>query len=101
TDSTSTYPLSLHDALPIYVTTDDRDSGLLDDGGHRVDREHLDVAEEGNHAVLDEPAPLGDRGGRVALVIRDRQLDRVAVQAATRSEEHTSELQSPDHLVCR
>src|SRR5947208_13319561 len=33
----------------------------------------------------------------------DRRLlqERVAVAAARRSEEHTSELQSPDHLVCR
>src|SRR5258708_16738121 len=28
-------------------------------------------------------------------------LDRGAVRVAERSEEHTSELQSPDHLVCR
>src|SRR5258708_23281957 len=27
--------------------------------------------------------------------------DRVAAGGHTRSEEHTSELQSPDHLVCR
>src|SRR5688572_30765847 len=65
------------------VTTDDRDSGLLDHGLHRVDREHLDVAEEGHDALLDKPAPLGDRGRRVALVIRDRKLDRVAVQTTT------------------
>src|SRR5438552_10829677 len=28
-------------------------------------------------------------------------LDHVEVEASLRSEEHTSELQSPDHLVCR
>src|SRR5258708_25684145 len=27
--------------------------------------------------------------------------DRSMMEAASRSEEHTSELQSPDHLVCR
>src|SRR5258708_31848370 len=35
---------------------------------------------------------------------RDEQIardDRPAVARDTRSEEHTSELQSPDHLVCR
>src|SRR5207244_4920433 len=30
-----------------------------------------------------------------------RRLRRLAVQHMARSEEHTSELQSPDHLVCR
>src|SRR5207244_10907283 len=35
----------------------------------------------------------GDRGGQ------DRRVE--AVRGAGRSEEHTSELQSPDHLVCR
>src|SRR5258708_15392112 len=30
-----------------------------------------------------------------------RRLARHAAAAAPRSEEHTSELQSPDHLVCR
>src|SRR5258708_15882634 len=30
-----------------------------------------------------------------------RRLDPIALGALIRSEEHTSELQSPDHLVCR
>src|SRR5207244_12472273 len=45
----------------------------------------------------DGPRRPGDRGGgheraAHALAVRDRH---------RRSEEHTSELQSPDHLVCR
>src|SRR5258708_25346249 len=31
----------------------------------------------------------------------DRQEERPAARSVWRSEEHTSELQSPDHLVCR
>src|SRR5207244_11639714 len=31
----------------------------------------------------------------------DRYVDRGGVALSQRSEEHTSELQSPDHLVCR
>src|SRR5207244_9742183 len=56
------YPLSLHDALPIYGAAVRQCEGLR----------------------ASPPGPLGGggRGGR-------------------RSEEHTSELQSPDHLVCR
>src|SRR5207244_10170542 len=39
-------------------------------------------------------------GDPAALTVRDRHADDLAAQAR-RSEEHTSELQSPDHLVCR
>src|SRR5258708_22270367 len=38
----------------------------------------------------------GDRRGSIA-----ERRGRLAGAAAMRSEEHTSELQSPDHLVCR
>src|SRR5207244_13624291 len=89
------YPLSLHDALPI---------------SRSCRRLHPAVAQL--HETL--------RAGGQGLVVR-HQHDRapVAVQALqeardllarravevarrlVRSEEHTSELQSPDHLVCR
>src|SRR5258708_8776338 len=39
-------------------------------------------------------------GGSLAGTIQ-RILDRTSRSGASRSEEHTSELQSPDHLVCR
>src|SRR5947208_13238801 len=39
--------------------------------------------------------------GRPLREIRDRVLAANAYLGAARSEEHTSELQSPDHLVCR
>src|SRR5947208_11977251 len=42
---------------------------------------------EPDHQVHDPVRPAGRRAGRV--------------DQAPRSEEHTSELQSPDHLVCR
>src|SRR5258708_18986352 len=35
------------------------------------------------------------------LRVEDRFLGREGLRLALRSEEHTSELQSPDHLVCR
>src|SRR5207244_13500869 len=43
----------------------------------------------------------------IPAIVRARSVDRVVVSLADargklpRSEEHTSELQSPDHLVCR
>src|SRR5258708_10289593 len=39
--------------------------------------------------------------GLVAFALLSGVADSQAVRASDRSEEHTSELQSPDHLVCR
>src|SRR5207244_5017871 len=53
------------------------------------------------------PVVIGDCLSEKSAAIRGAQrLERVRVQSRTadtseRSEEHTSELQSPDHLVCR
>src|SRR5258708_22721720 len=87
TATTEIYTLSLHDALPI---------SLVHLGG-RV----------GEHRDLDPEHGAGDGRAEqrlVALVVgvrdqRDHARDHPA--RADRSEEHTSELQSPDHLVCR
>src|SRR5690606_41250073 len=90
-DSTELYPLSLHDALPI------------------SEREHL------AHQYLQPPdVPLGDADQQrvlVAVVVIERRLGKSAGFgdlvhrggriAAPRSEEHTSELQSRENLVCR
>src|SRR3989442_15626733 len=75
TATTEIYTLSLHDALPISRPRDDR----------------------GVAARL--PMPRGARrvgaaNGRSGSDVRDRS-------RSVRSEEHTSELQSRPHLVCR
>src|SRR5207244_13650048 len=76
---TQLYPLSLHDALPIY-------------------RRHRDA--HGGHVRV-QRAVVGLVGEAVAaVVVRRRRVGEAAVRIQ-RSEEHTSELQSPDHLVCR
>src|SRR5439155_1803700 len=73
---TELYTLSLHDALPIY-----RRGSRDHDGGARHRRSDL-------HRIADP-------GGR-------HQHDhRLGGQLQPRSEEHTSELQSRGHLVCR
>src|SRR5438552_14566698 len=41
------------------------------------------------------------RGRGDPLLLGDLPCDRGASRGHARSEEHTSELQSPDHLVCR
>src|SRR2546422_7037966 len=68
--TTEIYPLSLHDALPIFVHH------------HRLLVRELEVGV----AVGDVDPRLGQRLARLLVL---------------RSEEHTSELQSRLHLVCR
>src|SRR5947208_16787718 len=78
------YPLSLHDALPISPALD-LPGPSRSRGRRPLRRRRLGALE----ALRVSEATSGTRG------IVD------AFGARTRSEEHTSELQSPDHLVCR
>src|SRR2546422_4531280 len=73
TATTEIYTLSLHDALPIYLPH-----------GHARHR----------------PGRGRDGGGHGVRRLRPR-LDRGPYRRRARSEEHTSELQSRLHLVCR
>src|SRR5437870_6669811 len=81
------YPLSLHDALPICES----------DEQLRVHRSRRHApASSGRGRPRSE---LGPRAAvRAALV---RHAGPAAAPRAARSEEHTSELQSRGHLVCR
>src|SRR5438552_18623741 len=75
TATTAIYTLSLHDALPI-----SRTSGRCGARGCRGTR------------------PRAPRGSRASGA---RRPPPPPPRPPARSEEHTSELQSPDHLVCR
>src|SRR3712207_9041921 len=77
TATTEIYTLSLHDALPISLDADTAAAAAA----HRPD---------------DDRATAVD----VAVEQRVQRDDRVVVLGA-RSEEHTSELQSRQYLVCR
>src|SRR5207248_11281405 len=94
------YTLSLHDALPILLECPDAfASGQFVSGGHAGERQ-IDARPAACQAAgktilryrrrTREPAWRHDSGD-----IRTRRRARV------RSEEHTSELQSPYDLVCR
>src|SRR5207244_11297015 len=74
---TEIYTLSLHDALPILPVAD-----------HRAEQDRRHRVEAGHRRPRAGRNPPGPRDG-------------LSHATALRSEEHTSELQSPDHLVCR
>src|SRR5437764_9488150 len=80
TATTEIYTLSLHDALPICV------SGAA--------LEHRAVHEAGAREESHDPR-------RVAIDEHVLPRDEYVVHDEDRSEEHTSELQSPMYLVCR
>src|SRR5207244_11235162 len=88
------YSLSLHDALPIYIEVRpfDGDTIPYEDGSFDVAL-LVDVVHHADHPL--ELLSEARRVARSCLVIKDQTLE------GFRSEEHTSELQSPDHLVCR
>src|SRR5258708_9595804 len=44
---------------------------------------------------------IAKKGGNILIVGTKRQAQSIIEEEIKRSEEHTSELQSPDHLVCR
>src|SRR5436305_8113416 len=80
------FPLSLHDALPIYFYLPLPNSIMT----------HPEDTAPAHHTPTPWTIPPGS--GRS---IRDRDGNPIAVSLADRSEEHTSELQSRPHLVCR
>src|SRR5207244_8904599 len=92
--STALYPLSLHDALPIFAFSALRWRSRCSRGSSLALRQ-----------LCNRPKSLSRR--------RSRNPPEPSSVAGTcgsascwswvryRSEEHTSELQSPDHLVCR
>src|SRR5690606_40345169 len=91
--ATSVYPLSLHDALPI--SDPEHFRTLLADGGLEAVSAHGD-------AVRAKGLQWGMAGLPIALDSPAEEF-RAALGSLpdARSEEHTSELQSRENLVCR
>src|SRR5688500_19858594 len=90
---TSFYTLSLHDALPISVIFTHVDTAILwvvssTERLVRMSPLPLNAAAPSDHVTPAEAVPW-------------RALPELSEAVVPRSEEHTSELQSPCNLVCR
>src|SRR5207244_13648923 len=99
TATTQSFTLSLHDALPIYAY------GQI---YACYAQRHMRIV-GGESALRESIAVPPDIGGQAESLVREIDLEGCAevefrrddAGNPYRSEEHTSELQSPDHLVCR
>src|SRR5207244_13272939 len=97
----TTYTLSLHDALPI--SEPEPDERGLHHACLPIHRAQLAPQAHHRYRRLREfcrspCSPAGEAvGRRVSCHLR---LEIQAPWERSRSEEHTSELQSPDHIVC-
>src|SRR5437762_7433561 len=92
--STPSYSLSLHDALPISAYVAGAFLVLM--------REHGVVLNEGARILIHSNVPESKGvSSSAALEIAVMQAVVAAFELNIRSEEHTSELQSPMYLVCR
>src|SRR5205807_3552777 len=98
TATTDIYTLSLHDALPIFLFELRAHSGQV--AQLLVEAEALELINGADVIVLEEER---DALGAESLDFQQVQAGgRVFLeQLVARSEEHTSELQSPCNLVCR
>src|SRR5207253_8159933 len=92
---TSIYTLSLHDALPIFTSV-----------GPYVEGQALARSKDRSLGVMvwgvdpDHPQAIADLD-KFLWQAKATELKACGWSGSTRSEEHTSELQSRGHLVCR
>src|SRR5258708_39899110 len=86
TATTEIYTLSLHDALPIFIEVYEPKCRFKD-------------REESFHVC--RCSKLGSIAQCTYRASAPAAAAKAGVRYLRRSEEHTSELQSPDHLVCR
>src|SRR5690606_42059331 len=91
--STQLYTLSLHDALPIFLTARERDGVTWIEGAVR---DGLSPLLYGFNQISRALTGLWT----TATTVRDALEENERLRAE-RSEEHTSELQSRENLVCR
>src|SRR5690606_40821982 len=99
TAPTETYALSLHDALPI-LQTKLSVAGQVS-GRPLISNEQFSIGGWDSVRGYYESQELGDDGVSGQFNLESPSWHNLLGNAAQRSEEHTSELQSRENLVCR
>src|SRR5690606_40066232 len=95
------FPLSLHDALPIYKVLLLTESIFSMDGDAAPLVSLAELAQRYDAGlVVDEAHAVGVYGPRGGGLIEELELQSQVLAKLGRSEEHTSELQSRENLVC-
>src|SRR5207244_13539800 len=99
--TTTITPLSLHDALPIYKGNVVVWTMELNNPGNLVELgwTHSSLKPGDEVTVTFNPAKSKPNGICVDVLFADGRKLHSSQGCVQRSEEHTSELQSPDHLV--
>src|SRR5205807_10291660 len=95
------YTLSLHDALPIYKPCHDRERGHQDGAqAYTISFEQRGMQ---RHSARAKPIRVVHLQNSILLYDAEQEehAERAPKAERPRSEEHTSELQSPCNLVCR
>src|SRR5690625_6392526 len=92
TTPSSIYSLSLHDALPIYHVVRH---------GNRVSGREKIMPRRGHLGCIYSEYYTRIQRSRSIVLIELRAIEVCGQTCKKRSEEHTSELQSRGHLVCR
>src|SRR5207248_10003250 len=94
------YTPPLHDALPICLDRLRRRSRMAEAADHAWPVGRRDRVQH-HELPGDSAAVFSDPLGRFLRVLRWNRRAWGRIQSVSRSEEHTSELQSPYDLVCR
>src|SRR5690606_41455642 len=92
--------LSLHDALPIWHAEAEAVAAWFDLHAFQAMQQGFTPVPRGRRRTPEHVVAL-ERRQRDAGDMRNAELCRQIAVAAGRSEEHTSELQSRENLVCR
>src|SRR5690606_40728409 len=89
--------LSLHDALPIYTAGEVSGLAAVATSGAYSDLSGTPSIPSGDQLMTGSATALADLEGAPAM----EDFNALLAILRTRSEEHTSELQSRENLVCR
>src|SRR5207253_5678838 len=95
------YTPSLHDALPIYPSHLLGQVDELDRHLHHLDAPRLSMLVDDRLEVRVDLLPFDEELVELHLAAHTAQRGLGILGRGERSEEHTSELQSRGHLVCR